>query len=88
MHAIVFEVEIHDREASLRELKERVVPRVSQAPGLVAAYWIALSENEGTSVAVFDTEEQARSMAEMAQADPPSHVTFRRVTTAPVVAHT
>lgn len=87
MHAIVFEVDIHDRDASLKELKERVVPRVSQAPGLVAAYWIALSENEGTSVAVFDSEENAKRMAEMAQANPPTNTTFRRVRTAPVVAH-
>jgi uncharacterized protein YmfQ (DUF2313 family) len=88
MHAIVFEVDIHNRDASLQELKDRVVPRVAQAPGLVAAYWIAFSESEGTSVAVFDDEEHAQAMADMAQANPPSHVTFRRVRTAPVVAHT
>jgi hypothetical protein len=86
MHAVVIEVDIHDREAAQQELTERLVPTVSQAPGFVAGYWIAVGENNGVSVVVFDEEEHAKAMAEMARGNAPAQVTMRNVTTGPVVA--
>ena len=32
-------------------------------PGFVAGYWIRLDDSHGTSIAVFETEEQARATA-------------------------
>lgn len=87
MHAVVIDVEIHDRQAAQRGLTEDVVPRVSQAPGFVAGYWTSVAEHEGVSVVVFESEEHARAMAEMAQANPPSQVTLRNVRIGEVVAH-
>src|SRR5581483_10767526 len=40
MHAVTVKVSIVDRERAERELHERVVPMVSQAPGFVAGYWL------------------------------------------------
>ena len=58
MYAVVVDVTIHDSDAARRGL-ERIVPAVAQAPGFVAGYWVRLGEGRGTSLAVFETEEQA-----------------------------
>ena len=39
MHAVVVRVSISDVEAAQKGLEETVVPRISQSPGFVAAYW-------------------------------------------------
>jgi hypothetical protein len=39
MHAVVVKVTVNDREAAEKRLRESVVPRVSQLPGVVAGYW-------------------------------------------------
>ena len=62
MHAHVVNVDITDLDAALKGLEE-LVPTVKAAPGFVAAYWIRLDEGHGTSIAVFETEEQARAVA-------------------------
>jgi hypothetical protein len=86
MHAVVVRVGLSDDDAaSLQELKEQVVPRVSQAPGFVAGYWVRLEgERQGTSVIVFDSEEQARGVADQFQ--PPQGVTLESVHIGEVVA--
>ena len=38
MHAVLVKVSISDVEASQQELRETVVPRVSQLPGFVAGW--------------------------------------------------
>jgi hypothetical protein len=58
MYAVVVEVTIDDPEAARQGL-EQIVPAVAQAPGFVAGYWVRLGEGRGTSIAVFETEEQA-----------------------------
>ena len=63
MHAVVVNVEVNDQEAATKGLEEDVIPMVKQAPGLVGAYWIQLDDGTGTSVVVFETEEQARNGA-------------------------
>jgi hypothetical protein len=62
MHAHVVNVDITDSDAATKGLEE-LVPTVKAAPGFVAGYWIRLDEGHGTSVTVFDTEEQARAAA-------------------------
>jgi len=60
MHALVVEVEIQD-DAEARKGLEDVVATVKQAPGFVAGYWIRRAGGLGTSVVVFETEEQAHA---------------------------
>jgi 4-diphosphocytidyl-2C-methyl-D-erythritol kinase len=86
MHAIVLKVTINDREAAATALQEQVVPRVSSAPGFVGGYWVALSGSQGTSVAVFESEDAARALADQIQ-PPGDFVTFDSVEVGEVVAH-
>ncbi len=85
MHAVVTRVTINDRSASESALRERVVPRVSQARGFVAGYWMALSGGKGLSVALFDSQDAARTAAEQAQ-PPGDFVTFDSVEVGEVIA--
>jgi hypothetical protein len=65
MHAVVVKVSVTDGEPATKFLREEIVPRVSQAPGFVAGYWVRLEGgDEGNSVIVFDSEDQARGAAE------------------------
>lgn len=86
MHAIVVRVTLsEDDSASLDELREQVVPRVSQAPGFTAGYWVRLDgERQGASVIVFDSEDNARSAADRFQ--PPEGVTLESMDVGEVVA--
>jgi hypothetical protein len=86
MHAIVVRVALsEDDSASLDELREQVVPQVSQAPGFVAGYWVRLDgERQGASVIVFDSEDNARSAADRFQ--PPEGVTLESMDVGEVVA--
>jgi hypothetical protein len=67
MYAVVVNVTVHDRDAATRALRGQVVPRLSQARGFVAGYWVALPDGKGTSVAVFDSQDAARTVAEQLQ---------------------
>ena len=86
MHAVVVRVTLSDDDsASLEELREQVVPRVSQAPGFVAGYWVRLEgEKQGTSVIVFDSEDHARSAGDQFQ--PPQAVSLESLEVGEVVA--
>ena len=65
MHAVVVRVSVQDGPEATEFLRERIVPRVSQAPGFVAGYWVRLEGgNEGNSVIVFESEDAARAAAE------------------------
>ena len=87
MHAVVVRAKLSDDDsASLEELRQQVVPRVSQAPGFVAGYWVRFeSEHRGTSVIVFDSEENARNAGDQFQ--PPAGVTLESVDVGEVVAN-
>ena len=72
MHAIVIKATIGDSETAEKGLREQVVPRVSQAPGLVGAYWTRSDDRtNGISMIVFESEEAARGAAEMIRSTPP-----------------
>lgn len=85
MYAVVLNVTVHDRDAGTRALREDVVPRVSQARGFVAGYWLGMPGGKGVSVILFETQEAARTMAEQMQA-PGDFVTFESLEVGEVVA--
>ena len=62
MHAQVVTVDFTDAEAAIKNLEE-LVPNVKASPGFVAGYWVRLDDSHGTSIAVFETEDQARTTA-------------------------
>ena len=69
MHAVVAKVKIgSDLETAQQNLRDHVIPRVSQAPGFVAGYWTRSDDGrDGMSMIVFDSEEGARRAAQMIQ---------------------
>ena len=63
MYAMVIHVSIQDQAEARRTLEEMVIPMVKGAPGFVSAIFVALDDAHGTSIQVFETEEQARAAA-------------------------
>jgi hypothetical protein len=63
------------------------VPQVSGMPGFVAGYWVSLSEDKGTSLVVFDSEESARAVVAMAENAPAMSVTTDSIEVGEVMAH-
>ena len=62
MHAVVINATITDRDALPTALDE-LVPEVSGAPGFVAGYWIALGQDQGIAILMFDSEASASLQA-------------------------
>jgi hypothetical protein len=87
MHAMVVDVTIKDREAARAELDDQVVPMVSGAPGFVAGYWVAVSDNQGRSVVVFESEDAANAAAGQVRGQSRDTVTIDNVAVGEVVAH-
>ena len=88
MHAVLVRVTINDEEQARKALAEEVVPRVRQAPGLVAGYWVRLDGDQGRSIIVFDSEEDAQAAAENVRGMSFEFVTLNSVDVHEVVAHT
>jgi heme-degrading monooxygenase HmoA len=87
MHAVVVRVTINDREAATQELRDDVVPAVSQAPGFVAGYWTRKEgSDQGLSMAVFESEDAANGMAERVRSIAPEAVNVDDVEVREVVA--
>jgi len=86
MHAVVIPVTFNDRPAAEAEL-DSLVPRVSGMPGFVAGYWVAMSQDSGTAMIVFDSEAPARALAAQAQAAPAGAVTPGEIKVGEVLAH-
>ena len=86
MHAVVVKVTLDDQEAALAELTEKVIPRVSQAPGFVAGYWTR-KDTAGLSMLVFESEDAATKASEMIPATVPDGVTLEDVEVREVVGH-
>jgi hypothetical protein len=62
MHALVIQVTINDEESATAQLREQVVPRVSQAPGFVNGYWTRSPENNhGLSMVLFESQDAAQA---------------------------
>jgi hypothetical protein len=63
MHAIVIHANISDIAEAKRGLTEEVIPNMKGAPGFLGAYFVAIDDAHGVSIAVYETEEQARAVA-------------------------
>lgn len=63
------------------------MPRVSEAPGFVTAHSVRVEENQATSIAVFESEDAARRMADEIVTPPPEAVAINSVNVGEVVAH-
>jgi hypothetical protein len=87
MHAVVVRVSISDVETAQKGLEEMVVPRVSQAPGFVAAYWTRSDDgSNGQSMLVFESADAARTVAQRIGDDVPEGVTIESAEVREVVA--
>ena len=87
MHAVLVKVSISDFEGSQKELRETVVPRVSQLPGFVAGYWTRSDDgSNGRSMIVFESEDAARAAAERIGAGVAAGVTLEDAEVREVVA--
>ena len=84
MHAVIVKVTLQDREAAEAELHDKVIPRVSQAPGFVAGYWTG-KDNTGLSMLVFESEDAANRASEMIPSTVPATVTLEDVEVREVV---
>jgi hypothetical protein len=91
MHAVLLNTTIDPERAGEAQslLATDVVPRVKEAPRLVAAYWMRSDDRQhGTSVILFESEEAARVAADMAQNMPSGElVHLDSVEVREVVAH-
>jgi hypothetical protein len=86
MHAVVVKVTINDPETGINELREVVVPRVSQAPGFVTGYWTR-RDNSGMSMIIFESEDAANSITEQVRSSVPEGVTLEDIEVREVVAN-
>lgn len=67
MHAALVTLTIDQNQApaAANALVNDILPSVRSAPGFLAGYWLEPADDQGFSIVLFDTEEQAR------QATPP-----------------
>lgn len=86
MHAVVVIVKLRDTEAAEGEVRDRVAPEVSGAPGFVAGYWTR-DGDAGHGFVVFESEEAAKGAAERAGSAPAENWTTESVEVREVVAH-
>ena len=91
MYAGIVEVDTSgvDREEGIKNLRENIVPAVSQLPGFQSGTWTsAPEERKGLALVTFDTEENAQAAAERfgVGANPQPGVTVERSEVREVVA--
>jgi len=86
MHAVVVKVKIEDFDASVSDLREQVVPQVSQAPGFVTGCWTR-KDDSGLSMIIFESEDQANAASERVRGMAPDTVTVEDVEVREVAAH-
>ena len=86
MHAVAVRVTINNREAAEQHLRDKVVPRVSQAPGFVHGYW-TWKDNTGLALVVFESEAEATSTSQQIPNMITPDVTLESVEVREVVAH-
>jgi hypothetical protein len=86
MHAVIVSVTINDGEEATKDLRNEIVPRVKQAPGFVAGYWVRIEEgDQGRGTIVFESEDNARAAADQIQQAPGQAVTLDSVDVGEVV---
>ncbi len=87
MHALVYNITIHNQERADKLLHDGFVPALSQAPGFVAGYWVDTGEYRGTAVIAFESEDAARRAAEQSAPPPTDVLTVESFEMGKVVAH-
>jgi hypothetical protein len=91
MHAVIVSVTINDAEKATANLRNEIVPRVSQAPGFVAGYWTRIEGDggaQGRGTIVFDSADGAQTAASMIhEQGPGDEVTLDSVDVGEVVAN-
>jgi hypothetical protein len=85
MYAVVVRVTVNNLEGAEQRLQTEVVPRASSAPGFQAGYWTR-DGNDGLSMAIFDSEGNARAAADRVPSTVPEDVTLDGVEVREVVA--
>jgi hypothetical protein len=85
MHAVVVSVTINDFEQARDYLRSEIVPRVKQAPGFVAGYWVHIEGGKGRGTIVFESEDAARGAADQISQQPGDFVTLDSVDVGEVV---
>jgi hypothetical protein len=87
MHAVVTTITVNDPEAARSQMRENVVPGVSQAPGFVAGYWTGGGDGGGLSFVVFESEDAAITISERIPSLLTDAVTIKNIEVREVVAH-
>ena len=67
MHAVLIEVDVSgvDRDQGLTALREQIVPAIKAMPGFTSGTWLpGNDEGKGLSLTVWDSDGDARGMAE------------------------
>lgn len=67
MHAVLIEVDVAavDREQGTKVLREQIVPAIKAQPGFQSGTWLTGGAGgNGLSLTLWDTEENARAMAD------------------------
>ena len=64
MHAVLGTVTITDYDHARRLLHDDVLPTITEVPGFVSGHWLAPIDGTGMSILIFETEDEARAMAE------------------------
>jgi hypothetical protein len=86
MYAVIMNVTFNDRPAAEGELVG-LVSQVSGIPGFVAGYWVAISEEKGTAMIVFESETSAEALAAQARSAPTGSVTTDSIEVGQVMGH-
>ncbi len=86
MHAVIIEVTIDDQGAAKAALDDQLIPMLRGIPDFVSGHWVALSEDRGTSIVVFESKESAQALASRTQSTATENVTPHRVEVGEVIA--
>lgn len=88
MHAVVVNVTVGDPDTAEEGLRNEVIPFLKQAPGFVTGYWTRPpGSNKGLSFVIFESEDQAQTMAQNIRTPSAGGVTIDNVEVREVVAH-
>ena len=89
MYAVVASVSIEPgrAEEATEHLQSTVIPRVKEAPGVVAGYWTRSSDGEhGAAMVLYETEDAARAGAERVPTMAPEYIHFDSIEVREVIA--
>lgn len=89
MNAVIVSVTINDADEATNTLRNEIVPRVSQAPGFVAGYWVSMeNRTKGRGTIIVESEDAAQGIADQIRNQPPDDaVTLDDVQIGQVEAH-